>query len=253
MKRPQRVITSLVLAIALGALAAYNTIQRNDTDFQIHPIASLFGAIASAILAFLSCYWFIGWLQSRRQKNVDEGRKAKTLLPWIVLIAIVTGILLWFNRYSYTEMKIQDVVLPVRTSRINGESEVFMMGQWKQLGGNSNPSDSSGSGKTVTLPQDELAKLQGQAGTTSFWDGAEHYILQCSIYNGSSYFLSEVKVQLQVEATSSLPALTREYRVLPQGGNSLPTLTSGTFQAETGLNLQNVKWTWAIISATGTK
>jgi hypothetical protein len=253
MKRSKRVITSFLVAVVTGAMAVYNTVNRNDTDYQIHPVVSIFASIIPSVIVGFAYYWFTGWLIGRRQRNMEQGRKANTLLPWVALIAFVAGILLWFNRYSYTEMKIGDVVLPVRTSRINGESEVFMMGQWKEIGGNSNPSDSSRSGKTVALPQDELAKLQGQASTTSFWDSSEHYILQCSIYNGSSYSVSEVKVQLQVEATSSLPALTREYRVLPQNGNSLPTLTSGTFQAETGLNLQNIKWTWAIISATGTK
>src|ERR1043165_8618520 len=96
---------------------------------------------------------------------------------------VLTLLLFWFNRYSYSETKIGDNTFPVRTSRITGESEVNIMGNWTKSGGAAQPSEPTSSSTTFPLSAEDLRRLDGRAGTSVFSDRTLHYMLQCSIYN----------------------------------------------------------------------
>jgi hypothetical protein len=67
----------------------------------------------------------------------------RIILTCIVAGVVIAGFLLWFNRYAFSEMKIGNDTFPVRTSRFTGDSEVFVMGHWTQMGGVSSSSTSS--------------------------------------------------------------------------------------------------------------
>jgi hypothetical protein len=55
-------------------------------------------------------------------------KPSNTASFWKIAVACVlllAAAVLWFNRYSYTQLRLDDLVFPVRTSRITGEAEIF--------------------------------------------------------------------------------------------------------------------------------
>lgn len=180
-------------------------------------------------------------------------QKNKLVIVGVVGVVAVIALLFWFNRYSFSEMKLGDNTYPVRTSRFTDESEINVMGNWTKVGAAAQPSNTAGSSKAFALSAEDLRKLDGKAGTSLVFDGATHHILQCSIYNGTLFALSDVTIRLNVEAGDSQSALTRDYKLTIKTGGAVPSLANGSFEAEVGLDLSKAKWNWGIVSATGLK
>lgn len=67
MNKRQRVIFTVLLVVMLGGLAAYQTIRRNNLDYQMHPVASVLGSIIPSIVLSPVAYWISG--RSGRKKQ----------------------------------------------------------------------------------------------------------------------------------------------------------------------------------------
>jgi hypothetical protein len=178
----------------------------------------------------------------------------RIILICVAAAVLVVGVLLWFNRYSFSEMRIGDNTFPVRTSRFTGESEVFVMGSWTQMGGDA--STSSSTDKTFVFGPDELRKIDGRAGIRKqeFVPVGEvpKTLLSCSVYNGTSHSLGELTVRLELKETDTQKGVTRDYRLRPKSGGFVPPLSNGDFETDIGLAAPDQgKWSWAVVGATG--
>jgi len=178
----------------------------------------------------------------------------------VVAAVMIVGLLLWFNRYSFSEMKISGDTFPVRTSRITGKSEIFSVGGWTQLGSGSTDSTSA---DRVKLQADDLQKLKGSARIGSDMidalkyngkDPREYQIsdplkLTCAVYNGTTYSLTELTVRLEIKQTAKQNGFIREYRLLPKKGGVLSPLSNGDFEAEIGVYPEDGTWSWGLVGA----
>jgi hypothetical protein len=64
----QRIVVSLLVALGASGMAAYDTVQRNDVDYQVHPVASLIGSVIPGIIVGFIFYWWINWRSQRKSK-----------------------------------------------------------------------------------------------------------------------------------------------------------------------------------------
>jgi hypothetical protein len=170
------------------------------------------------------------------------------------LVAMIA--LLWFNRYAFSEMKIGDSTFPVRTSRFSGKSEVFVMGQWTQMGGVA--SSSTSSDKSFALEADDLRKIDGRAGIRPqeyvVAGEPQKVLLSCNVYNGSSHSLSALTVRVEIKETDKQKGLTRDYRLQPKNGGVVLPLSNGYFETDIGLAVpEQGQWGWEIIGASGVR
>lgn len=163
------------------------------------------------------------------------------IIGLVAIVILLLGIFVWPTRYRYTEMKVGNNVSPVRIDRLTGRTEVLSLSSgWHQLG--VNRLDAS-----IKLPDSELSKLTGKASITD-------QRIECDIYNGSNWTVSEVTVKITIKNPDGTEDLTREYRLTPQYIGNCAPLTSRTFDADLGFSLKE-KQTFSlnIVSAKGTK
>lgn len=179
----------------------------------------------------------------------------RIVLVCVAAAIVVVGFLLWFNRYSFSEMKLGDNTFPVRTSRFTGEAEVLVMGQWTRMGGISYSSSSTD--KTFSLEPDELRRIDGRAEIRKQRyvevGGVPKTLLSCSVYNGTSHSLAELTIKLEIKETDTQKGITRDYRLRPKNGGVVPPLSNGDFETDIGLNPEPGKWSWGIIEASGVR
>jgi len=163
----------------------------------------------------------------------------------------IAATLLWFNRYSFSEMRLGDSVFPVRTSRFTGKSQVFIMGHWREMG---QPHVPQGK-EQVDLPAGDLRDIEGKAGIqeVQYFDKLPKHFLRCNVYNGTKYSLIQLTIKLRVNPAANQPGVNREYVLLCKSGDSVGPLSNGDFEADIGLNPQPDTWTWQIVRATGTR
>jgi hypothetical protein len=67
-----RLIESILIVIGAGGVCVYNTVQRNNIDFQVHPVASILGDIIPGIGFGFIYYWVSGRNARRKQKKLDD-------------------------------------------------------------------------------------------------------------------------------------------------------------------------------------
>lgn len=189
--------------------------------------------------------------ESKQTKPMDANQR--TIFACVAAAAVVVISLLWFNRYSFSEMKIGDNTFPVRTSRFSGNSEVFVMGRWTQMGGTSGGSSAS-KGSSALAP-DEIRKIDGRAGIrpVQYVGEMPKYYLNCSVYNGTSVSLAELTVRLEIQETEKQKGFTREYRLRPKNGGVVLPLSNGDFEADIGIEPESGKWSWGIVGASGVR
>lgn len=185
------------------------------------------------------------------QKKHEAKSDQKIFVGWVVAAVLIVGSFLWFNRYSFSEMKSGGSTFPVRTSRFTDKSEVFVMGRWKQIGGAS-------SAKSFVLGPDELRKIDGRAGIRppeyTAAGEAPKVFMSCSVYNGSSHSLADLTVRLEIKETDKQKGIIRDYRLRPNNGGVVPPLSNGDFEADIGLAVREEgQWSWGIIGASGVR
>src|SRR5204863_8259388 len=140
----------------------------------------------------------------------------RTILVSVAAVILIVGFLLWFNRYSFREMKIGDSTFPIRTSRFTGNSEVFVMGRWTHMGGES-----------FALKPGDIRKIDGRAEIRMrSVGGISKCFLNCSVYNGTSVSLAELTVRLEIKETDKQKGFIREYRLRPNNGGMVLPLSN---------------------------
>ena len=68
--KQQRIILAVLSIPTIGGMAVYQTIQRNDLDYQTHPVAAILGSIFPAIILAPVLYWRLGRIgRDKRNKK----------------------------------------------------------------------------------------------------------------------------------------------------------------------------------------
>ena len=173
----------------------------------------------------------------------------RQVLPWVAIVAIAGAVLLWFNRFSMSQMGLGDgVSIPVRTSRFTGESEMLVYGRWEPVAASSAATRNT----TFYLPAEELGKIQARAGISWAYgqiSGTTNWTLTATVYNGTSRPLSEIVAEYTLSKTSTQSALAREYTLLPTSGSPAPPLSSADFAARIDFAPELDTWSWRIVRA----
>src|ERR1035437_4929829 len=72
MKQPQRIFVSILVTIAVGIMSAFSAVQKNNRDYQEHPVACLIGSVIVSPLAGIIVYWSSGWLVGHKRKELVQ-------------------------------------------------------------------------------------------------------------------------------------------------------------------------------------
>lgn len=162
-----------------------------------------------------------------------------------LLFVLVVAILLtvWPTLCRYDQINLKGNVLPVRTHRFTGRTEILYPDGWRIA--ESSGATESGATKLQELPLSEISQLQG----TAEFDGLQ---LSCRIHNGSQSRIREILVHLTVtDRTTGKPVMERDYRL--STAYYTDPFETGIFRAYVGFELlKDQKWTWFIKSAKGT-
>ena len=190
----------------------------------------------------------------------------------LTLVLIGYGFLVWPTRYRYDHLKQGNSDLPVRTNRFNGQSEALSSDGWIPLGARSrkispgispdvNPNKESSPAApdwrdglvdkpaTGALGPAYLAELSDITGKCAMVENN----VDCEIYNGSRYRVSEVGIQVKVKAADGTVSLQRLYNLAPDSVVGAAPLTSTRFLCSVGFAVEpNQTWGWQILWAKGT-
>ena len=148
-------------------------------------------------------------------------------------LLIVLAVTVWPTRYRYDHVNLRGSVLPVRTDRLSGRTEILSgMNGWVEVG---DPKNTGNPGpKMQELPAVERAKVTGNAGL------AYGTLFQGKLYNGSSFYLREVVITITAQEKSGNPRWSRQFK----DEVFIEPLTTGNFQIEvTGAENAELSWT----------
>lgn len=148
-------------------------------------------------------------------------RFAKRFVLWglAVAVAAVFAVTVWPTRYRMDHMSIRRIGLqPVRTDRFTGETEALYPSGWEPLQSVDKPHNAAPAAREMNLPSDQLARITGRGGIKGSPDYAT---FEASMYNGSDWRITELRVSLAVGDVS------RHFRL---SGTAEP-LTSSDFSA----------------------
>lgn len=156
------------------------------------------------------------------------------MLAASAFLAIVLAITVWPTRYRYDHISSQGTVLPVRTDRFSGRTEILRgTDGWVEVG--DPQSVGTASPKTRELPPVERAKVTGNAGLSP---GGT--LFQGKLYNGSSFYLREVVITITAQEKSGAIRWSRQFK----DEVFVEPLTTGSFQIEvTGAESAQLSWT----------
>lgn len=120
----------------------------------------------------------------------------------VLLLAVaVFAVFVWPTRYRYDHMKLGDNNYPVRANRLTGKTEVLAQGGWIEF------PKAEGDRQEQDLPVEpgELTKITGHAGLDSvgYFKG--------DIYNGNTFDLGSIVVEVEVQNSDKSTDFTRTY------------------------------------------
>jgi hypothetical protein len=156
-------------------------------------------------------------------------------------IVIIVGLFVWPTRYRYDHLTEEKNIYPIRIDRLTGRTEIFY-GKWIST------EESTPAPQEEDLPPSALDKLSGRASITSYgW-------INCDIYNGSNWILSEVTVVVTVKKLNGAEILSRKYLLTRESYESGEPLKSSKFHTGLGFELKKGEtFSWGILSAKGRK
>jgi hypothetical protein len=201
-------------------------------------------------------------------------RKRVATAAVLILTLIGYGFLVWPTPYRFDHLKQGNSDVPVRTNRFTGQSDALSSGGWIPLGARSrkispgippdvNPNkidskepaavdwrdglvDAPATRALGPVYLTEPSDITGKCATVE--DNVD-----CEIYNGSRYRLSEVGIQVKVKGTDGTLSLQRLYNLTPDSIAGAAPLTSARFLCRVGFALEpNQNWNWQILWAKGT-
>lgn len=103
-----------------------------------------------------------------------------------IICATITliGIFFWPTLYRYDKMILEGNTFPVRTHRLTGYTEYFLMGEWIPQEGQQSRK------KSKILPFDEQIKVAGNAGLSGYGS------FRGKVYNGSSWTITDMIIRV---------------------------------------------------------
>lgn len=112
---------------------------------------------------------------------------------------ILIGILFWPTQYRYDKITLQGNTLPVRTHRLTGYTEYFLMGKWIPQEGQQS------SKKSKILPLEEHIKVTGNA-------GLNYGSFSGKIYNGSNWTITDMIIRVIAKEKSGSVRWDRKFK-----------------------------------------
>lgn len=169
------------------------------------------------------------------------GRKSIISITAAIPVLVMFCVFVWPTRFRYGHMKLGDSVLPVRTDRLSGKTEVLFPDGWRDLSDEKVNANQRPTNAERPLPPDAIGKLSTQGTITSYgW-------IEVSLYDGSNWNTSELTVNVEVSDPSGKEVMSRPYRLIPEDGERATPQTSTNFHAPLGFALsQGQTWSFGI-------
>ncbi|CAG1065734.1 hypothetical protein BAC1_01322 [uncultured bacterium] len=149
--------------------------------------------------------------------------KTKNILI-ICVTLILFGIFFWPTLYHYDKMTVGGNMFPVRTNRLTGNSDIFLMNEWT----------SQKTKKGKMLPASELNKITGNAGLNGYGS------FSGKIYNGSDWTITKMIIQVVAKEKEGTVRWNRKYTET----TSIAPLTTGyiSFDVTGDENVSSSEW-----------
>lgn len=167
-------------------------------------------------------------------------KRAAAVTCLVSAILVFAAALLWFvwpTRYRYDHLVGSgQSSVPVRIDRLTGRAEMLGYQGWSPLG---SPTSEK---KEEDVPPSELARLDDQCRITGYGDDQ----ISCDVYNGSTWKLDAITINITVSD------LSRDYKLFRYNGEG-SRLENTTFHAILGFSVANQPWNWHIVSARGVR
>ena len=178
---------------------------------------------------------------TKEEDTAGMTAKVKTgSLAIVVVLAMVFAATVWPTRYRYDHVNLEGTVLPVRTNRFSGRTEVLRgMRGWTTVREGDAQGEADGRQIEVLAP-DEKAKVTGNAGLA--WGT----LFQGKLYNGSTYDLREIVITLTARGLTGEERWSRQFK----DQVFIKPLTTGDFQIEV-TGAKDAKISWRIDSVKG--
>ena len=155
------------------------------------------------------------------------------------LLILLIAFLFWPTIYRYDTIKMGNNELLLKTNRFSGTTQYFLGNRWID------ESPSKNKGGSSILPIDELSKVTGRG---SF----EYDEFRGSIYNGSSWQITDLRIELVAKSKNDSVLWTRSFNAYIFN-DVIDPLTNGKFQISLP-NAQDVVSTkWSIEEVRGIK
>ena len=161
-------------------------------------------------------------------------RSRGALVLLFAVVVVLVGLFVWPTHYRYDRMKARTgFETVVRIDRLTGRTEMLRLDGWRIM-----------RGKAEALPTHELEGFQGTCKII-----AGH--LECQIYNGSYWAISELTVRVTV--SSPAKTLTRMYRISKASGVADPLTSTKKWSAALGFEWEPEwgSWSWTLVGARG--
>ncbi len=164
-----------------------------------------------------------------------------------LLALLLVGIFVWPTRYRYDRISSASYAGVIRTDRLSGKSQQFEPGTgWVSL--QSAQHDRHVPSLEQDLPKEELAKVELQK------CGGKDVTLVCELYNGSTWNISRIVVEVAFLKGSANEAKTRRVYAMRAALSPVKPLTDGFFSVLAAPKLwPGQQWGTRLIAAKGTK
>jgi hypothetical protein len=173
--------------------------------------------------------------------------KNKPILVTIIILTLI-GIVLYIygNRYTFSSAG-DDLVY--KLDRFTGKTWlVTAIGESPISNSAKKRKKKAKTDEPIALPESELHKLEGKASIDYFG------CINCNIYNGSGYRITDLQIMVQVKDRSGKEILNRIYNTTRGSILGGKVLENSTFKADANLKIETGQtWTWGIVSAYGNK
>lgn len=92
---------SILIGVIASGMAILDAIHRNDLDFQIHPIASLFGSSVAGVFVAGCFYWLLGLRAIGKRAEAVNDKLYETVARELEQKNVISG--LWTKAFAEME------------------------------------------------------------------------------------------------------------------------------------------------------
>jgi hypothetical protein len=180
------------------------------------------------------------------------------VMQGVFLITIVLmGLFLWPTMYRYDDLKLDSLTIPIRTHRFTDEAQIFVRNrgwvtvepdQQDKQEQKSEPKNKPTSPTVSWLPSNELDRLESEAYITRYDTGISWFHLE--LYNGSSWLVYGLIVQVDVDNIEGSEKLSREFELVDSNKYATP-LSNHKYQVDLGYTWPEGEMSWKVKRAWG--